>query len=67
LRLATILCHARGEVPTGMVRLDRTGRSAVVQLQTSWAQTHPRTLHLLNEEVETWSRSGALRLALQSR
>jgi exopolyphosphatase/guanosine-5'-triphosphate,3'-diphosphate pyrophosphatase len=67
LRLATILCHARSEVPVGVARLDRTGRSALLRLQASWAEAHPRTLHLLNEEVDTWSRSGALRLALQAR
>jgi exopolyphosphatase/guanosine-5'-triphosphate,3'-diphosphate pyrophosphatase len=67
LRLATILCHARGDVPAGVVTLDRSGRSAVVRLRAAWAETHPRTLHLLNEEVETWSRSGVLRLAMQSR
>jgi exopolyphosphatase/guanosine-5'-triphosphate,3'-diphosphate pyrophosphatase len=67
LRLAGILCHARSEVPVGVARLDRTGRSALLRLQASWAEAHPRTLHLLNEEVDTWSRSGALRLALQAR
>lgn len=67
LRLATILCHARSDVPAAVPQLSRSGRSALLQLQASWAETHPRTLHLLNEEVDTWSRSGVLRLALQAR
>jgi exopolyphosphatase/guanosine-5'-triphosphate,3'-diphosphate pyrophosphatase len=67
LRLASILCHARSDVPAGVAGLDRSGRSALLRLQGPWAETHPRTLHLLGEEVDTWSRSGALRLTLQAR
>jgi exopolyphosphatase/guanosine-5'-triphosphate,3'-diphosphate pyrophosphatase len=29
-----------------------------------WAETHPRTLFLLREEVAAWSRSGPLRLSI---
>jgi len=29
-----------------------------------WAETHPRALHLLREEIEAWSRSGVLQPAL---
>ncbi len=29
-----------------------------------WAETHPRALHLLREEIEAWSRIGVLQPAL---
>lgn len=67
LRLAAILCHARIDVLHGIVGLNRSGRSALLGLQPGWTETHPRTLHLLNEEVDIWSRSSMLRVALQAR
>lgn len=67
LRLAVILCHARGDVSPQAARLHRSSRSALLALDARWAEAHPRTLHLLNEEVDTWNRGGVLRVALQSR
>ncbi|HEY1394326.1 MAG TPA: exopolyphosphatase, partial [Methylibium sp.] len=65
LRLAIILCHARSDVDPSAVALRRAGGSATLRLEPPWAEAHPRTLHLLNEEVDTWARSGVLRLALR--
>jgi exopolyphosphatase/guanosine-5'-triphosphate,3'-diphosphate pyrophosphatase len=64
LRLAVIKCHARGAVDTRALRLQRDGDSARLSFRADWAQAHPRTLHLLREEAEAWSRQGGLRLVL---
>jgi exopolyphosphatase/guanosine-5'-triphosphate,3'-diphosphate pyrophosphatase len=34
-------------------------------MPATWADTHPRTLHLLGEEVDVWERGGPLQLALR--
>jgi exopolyphosphatase/guanosine-5'-triphosphate,3'-diphosphate pyrophosphatase len=64
LRLAVIKCHARGAVDTRALRLERDGSTARLSFSPAWAEAHPRTLHLLREEGEAWSRQGALRLLL---
>jgi exopolyphosphatase/guanosine-5'-triphosphate,3'-diphosphate pyrophosphatase len=35
-----------------------------LRLARGWAQTHPRTLYLLQQEAQAWSRSGVLELTL---
>ncbi|MCP5285846.1 MAG: exopolyphosphatase [Burkholderiaceae bacterium] len=62
LRLAVIKCHARGPVDPQALRLTLQGREAHVGFSGAWAETHPRTLYLLEEEAAAWARSGALRL-----
>jgi exopolyphosphatase / guanosine-5'-triphosphate,3'-diphosphate pyrophosphatase len=64
LRLAIIKCHARGPVSTTALQLSREGQRAILSFSSSWAATHPKTLYLLNEEVATWDKLNALRLAL---
>ena len=64
LRLAVIKCHARGPVNPQALTLRLQGREAQLGFTTAWADTHPRTLYLLSEEVEAWARGGPLRLAL---
>lgn len=64
LRLAVIKCHARGEINLKALRLERQGRQLRLQFTPAWAETHPRTLHLLHEEVDGWTRSNSLQLAL---
>jgi exopolyphosphatase/guanosine-5'-triphosphate,3'-diphosphate pyrophosphatase len=64
LRLAVIKCHARGAIDTRALRLRRDDGSALVDFKPSWAEINPRTLHLLREEADTWSRQGSLRLVL---
>jgi len=67
LRLAVIKCHARGLVDDGALALRRDGRVARLAYQADWASAHPRTMHLLADEAEAWSRQGALRLQLTER
>ena len=64
LRLAVIKCHARGEVTATAMSLRGRGRDAALAFRDGWAEDNPRTMFLLHEEAETWSRSGPLRLAL---
>jgi exopolyphosphatase/guanosine-5'-triphosphate,3'-diphosphate pyrophosphatase len=66
LRLAIIKCHARGEVSTAALQLAHSGEAAQLSFPDTWAASHPRTLHLLREEVEAWMRGGTLRLALRA-
>ena len=57
LRLAVIACHARSDVPEQTLRLQRQGRIARLAFRKEWANTHPRTVHLLEEEQQAWGRS----------
>jgi exopolyphosphatase/guanosine-5'-triphosphate,3'-diphosphate pyrophosphatase len=65
LRLAAIKCHARGLVDPQALRLKRDGRQAQLSFRNDWASSHPRTLHLLREEAESWSRQEMPKLVLQ--
>ena len=64
LRLAVIKCHARGAVDTKALRLKRDGRSARLAYRSAWADGHPRTVHLLREESDSWSRQDSPKLVL---
>jgi exopolyphosphatase / guanosine-5'-triphosphate,3'-diphosphate pyrophosphatase len=64
LRLATIKCHARGEVSDKALTLKREWAQATLSFSAEWAETHPRTMYLLQEEVAAWERSGSLKLVL---
>lgn len=64
LRLAAIKCHARGAVNPKALGLRARGREAQVRFAPDWADTHPRTLYLLQEEAAAWLRSGPLRLLI---
>jgi exopolyphosphatase/guanosine-5'-triphosphate,3'-diphosphate pyrophosphatase len=66
LRLAIIKCHARSDVDAHAWSLRRQGGQAQLSMPPGWAQDHPRTLFLLNEEVAAWERSGVLRLQLKA-
>ncbi len=66
LRLAIIKCHARGNVDAQVLRLRRHGPQAQLSFPGAWADSHPRTLFLLNEEVAAWERSGVLRLQIKA-
>ena len=65
LRLAIIKCHARGDVSAEAMRLKRDGAAAELSFDAGWAEAHPRTRHLLDEEVAMWGRSGPLRIELR--
>ena len=64
LRLAIIKCHARADVSPQALSLKRVGKQALLGYARDWAERHPRTLHLLREEVDAWARQDALRLVL---
>jgi exopolyphosphatase/guanosine-5'-triphosphate,3'-diphosphate pyrophosphatase len=66
LRLAVLLCHARSAMPHGVARLSASGRNTVLTLDPRWAESHPRTLHLLREEALAWTKVNSLRLLLGS-
>ncbi|MBW8828335.1 MAG: Ppx/GppA family phosphatase [Burkholderiales bacterium] len=65
LRLAIIECHARGDVDPKAMRLAMAGGVVNVRVPEVWASTHPRTMHLLGEEVAAWERGGPLTLTLK--
>jgi exopolyphosphatase / guanosine-5'-triphosphate,3'-diphosphate pyrophosphatase len=64
LRLAAIKCHARGPVNPQALQLGMRGEDAALQFSPAWADTHPRTLYLLQEEAATWARQGPMDLLL---
>jgi exopolyphosphatase/guanosine-5'-triphosphate,3'-diphosphate pyrophosphatase len=65
LRLAAIACHARGDVDLPALQLSRRGaQQAELRITRDWAEAHPRTLYLLDEETAVWERSTALTLKL---
>ena len=66
LRLAIIHCHARQAVAPDAIALTLKDRQAVLKVPAEWADTHPRTLYLLNEEASAWEKSGVLRLVVRS-
>lgn len=66
LRLAVIRCHAREAEPQPAFRLTRhNGKGVVLGWQPPHASPNPRTLHLLQEEMQAWERQGTLRLELE--
>lgn len=64
LRLATILHHARVDLPDGVASLKGSPGKARLHLSQAWAQGNPRTLHLLEEEARRWAEQGDRRLQL---
>jgi exopolyphosphatase/guanosine-5'-triphosphate,3'-diphosphate pyrophosphatase len=62
LRLAVLLCHARSAPDQPLPNLDADGRQVRLVHTADWGRQHPRTLHLLQGEVEAWAKVGALRL-----
>ena len=64
LRLAIIKCHARGAVDPLALNLVRSGESASLSFSHDWAQANPRKLHQVRDEVQAWSRVGAIRLEI---
>ena len=67
LRLGVIKCHARGDVSDDAIRLrpSANGHAVGLTLPTGWTESHPRTRHLLNEEIAQWERAGPLKIELR--
>jgi len=64
LRLATILHHARIDLPPKVATLMRgRGRTKIVMAR-KWAALHPRTMHLLEEEARRWASQGDRQLEI---
>jgi exopolyphosphatase / guanosine-5'-triphosphate,3'-diphosphate pyrophosphatase len=66
LRLAIIKCHARGPVNTEALSLHRSDNQAHLVFSREWADAHPKTLYLLQEEASFWERAHSLRLVLSA-
>jgi len=66
LRLAVVLTHARVDIDTKAIRLSHKGRTVAIDIDASWAQAHPRTLFLLDEEAQAWNLADALKLMVRT-
>jgi exopolyphosphatase/guanosine-5'-triphosphate,3'-diphosphate pyrophosphatase len=64
LRLAVLLCHARGSIGVVPPELSSDGCSTRLTPPPGWLQQFPRSAYLLREEVKAWSRGGPLRLSV---
>jgi exopolyphosphatase/guanosine-5'-triphosphate,3'-diphosphate pyrophosphatase len=64
LRVAVIACHAREDVDPAALSLSANGPPPAVTLKAAWADSHPRALHLLREEIDAWSKTGVLQPSL---
>ncbi len=62
LRLASILHHARLDLPPRLAALKPERLRDECHVQARWAQQHPRTCHLLQEESQRWIAQGDRRL-----
>jgi len=66
LRLAVIKAHARDRLDKAAMRLQRRDQAVELQMAPGWAAQHPRTVYLLQEELQAWARSGLLELTLKA-
>jgi exopolyphosphatase/guanosine-5'-triphosphate,3'-diphosphate pyrophosphatase len=64
LRLAVLLCHARGSLGVLPPTLVLDARGARLIPPEGWATQFPRSAYLLREEVKAWSRHPALKLQI---
>jgi exopolyphosphatase / guanosine-5'-triphosphate,3'-diphosphate pyrophosphatase len=62
LRLAVVFCHARADAPLHAMALEIREQRARLRLDAGWAREHPRTMHLLAQEVAEWRRATPWRL-----
>jgi exopolyphosphatase/guanosine-5'-triphosphate,3'-diphosphate pyrophosphatase len=60
LRLAVLLCHARQTPDEQTPRLSVNAKGVALAVQPGWADQHPRTMHLLREELLAWSKVNSL-------
>lgn len=64
LRLAVILHHARIDLPAKLAVLQKGRTRNRLTLPRRWAEQHPRTVHLLQEEARRWALNGPTELDL---
>lgn len=65
LRLSVLFCHARSDLTLFLPQLSRQQDTVSLRLDRSWMADHPRSMHLLREEVMNWARVGDLMLDVQ--
>jgi exopolyphosphatase / guanosine-5'-triphosphate,3'-diphosphate pyrophosphatase len=58
LRLAVIVCHARRAPDTQDMQVSRTKDGFELQVSTQWKSAYPQSIHLLQEEVLAWQKTG---------
>nr|WP_316644151.1 exopolyphosphatase [uncultured Roseateles sp.] len=66
LRLAVIKAHARDRLDKSAMQLRHRDQAVELQMAPGWAAAHPRTVYLLQEELQAWARSGLLELTLKA-
>lgn len=62
LRLAVIICHARGDVVLKGVVINASGKSKnhfLLTVPNAWSVELPQTIYLLREEVGLWDKGNA--------
>jgi exopolyphosphatase/guanosine-5'-triphosphate,3'-diphosphate pyrophosphatase len=60
LRLAIILCHARGEPDLGGMQFQRSTNDPqciALRLRQGWVEAFPQSAHLLREEATAWQKT----------
>lgn len=66
LRLAVQLCHTRRDPQLQGVTLQRSGAECRLATAPGWAQAHPQSARLLEQEAAAWSKTAwSLRLQLR--
>ncbi|BEV07369.1 MULTISPECIES: exopolyphosphatase [unclassified Methylophilus] len=58
LRLAVIFCHSRRMPSLKHLQLERHKQQFILALSTQWANQHPQTHYLLEEECLLWQKLG---------
>jgi exopolyphosphatase / guanosine-5'-triphosphate,3'-diphosphate pyrophosphatase len=60
LRLSCILCHARRDPDLKGVRLESRDFGFHLTLPSTWRKAHPQSMWLIEGEVQSWQRYGAV-------
>ncbi len=58
LRLAVILCHARKDPLLKGISLRTGSKDFDLEVPATWAQAHPQSIYLLQEEAYAWQKLG---------
>ncbi len=58
LRLAVIVCHARRTPNIGELLICRTPQGFDLQVSARWQSAYPQSMHLLQEEILAWQKTG---------
>jgi exopolyphosphatase / guanosine-5'-triphosphate,3'-diphosphate pyrophosphatase len=59
LRLAVLVCHARRDPAAAPLVLtaEASAQSYTLRTTAEWAQAHPQSMHLLQQEVDSWAKT----------